>query len=268
MASNFFWDRNAMEREGANPTILAIGDSWFWYPMPGGSLVNNIGELVKSSGHVIYARGMNGAEAFDYVDGRYADDVREALRLYGKTPAADGIEAAFISGGGNDFAGLQDMLPLLKADCSTENAPAGCFREGAGGLAEFLDRMDKYYRRLIGLIYTHTAPGCKILMHSYDYANPDGKAVIGDKGWLKPALDQARVPAALQAACIRHLIDSFHAMLEQIVLTDPANLVLVDGRGVLKPNEWANELHPNGTGFRKIAEQAWKPALLKAKLIR
>ena len=34
-------------------------------------------------------------------------------------------------------------------------------------------------RRLIGLIYTHTSLDCVILMHSYDYAIPDGRGVAG-----------------------------------------------------------------------------------------
>ena len=64
MDKNYFWDEREM-RESAHPspTILAIGDSWFWYPFPGGSLVNKLGDLTASRGQVIFAKGMNGAEA-------------------------------------------------------------------------------------------------------------------------------------------------------------------------------------------------------------
>ncbi|HNV59210.1 MAG TPA: SGNH/GDSL hydrolase family protein, partial [Rhodoferax sp.] len=104
---NYYWDENLMKNDGKLPSILAIGDSWFWYPLPGGSLINYIGPVVEKKSHVILAKGMNGAEAFDYVDGKYARSVREALRLYGA-----GLSAAFISGGGNDFAGFNDLRPL------------------------------------------------------------------------------------------------------------------------------------------------------------
>ena len=126
---NYYWDENLMKNDGKLPSILAIGDSWFWYPLPGGSLINYIGPVVEKKSHVILAKGMNGAEAFDYVDGKYARSVREALRLYGA-----GLSAAFISGGGNDFAGFNDLRPLLKDDCSAESTAKGCFRPGDSGL--------------------------------------------------------------------------------------------------------------------------------------
>lgn len=102
------------------------------YPLPGGSLINYIGPVVEKKSHVILAKGMNGAEAFDYVDGKYAKSVREALRLYGA-----GLSAAFISGGGNDFAGFNDLRPLLKDDCSAESTAKGCFRPGDSGSERF-----------------------------------------------------------------------------------------------------------------------------------
>jgi len=257
MDKNYFWDEREM-RESANPspTILAIGDSWFWYPFPGGSLVNQLGDLTASRGQVIFANGMNGAEAFDYVDGKYASAVRNALRLYGS-----GLEAVFISGGGNDFAGFNDLRPLLKQDCSAETTADGCFAGGASGLQVFLDNMDTYYRKLIGVIYTYTQPGCKVVMHTYDYAIPDGKGVFGDTAWLKPALVDARVDVGLQQKCIAFLLDSFYAVLKDICSTDPQNLFVVDSRGTLKPQDWANELHPTPAGFAKIASQRWRPVL-------
>ena len=263
MASlNYFWDQNAMQDSAnPNPTILAIGDSWFWYPFPGGSLINYLGPIVQPKGHVIFAKGMNGAEAFDYVDGKYAKSVREALRLYGK-----GLDAVFISGGGNDFAGFNDLRPLLKADCSGESAPSGCFVGGASGLKGFLEHVDTYYRKLIGVVYTRTSLNCRIIMHTYDYAIPNGKGVFGGAGWLKPALVDAKVPGALQADCMTYLIDSFFKVLATISRGDPDHLIVVDSRGTLKTSDWANELHPTGDGFDKIATKCWAPVLAKAGL--
>ena len=44
---NYYWDENLMKNDGKLPSILAIGDSWFWYPLPGGSLINYIGPVVE-----------------------------------------------------------------------------------------------------------------------------------------------------------------------------------------------------------------------------
>ena len=258
---NYFWDERLMrDVEQRTPTILAIGDSWFWYPFLGGSLVNNLGDLMPQQ--VIFAKGMNVAEAFDYVDGKYAVQVRQALRLHGR-----GLQAVFISGGGNDFAGFNDMRPLLKGDCRDVNNAVGCFEPGPNGIDGFLEHIDTYYRKLIGVIYTYTTPDCRIVMHNYDYAIPDGRGVFaGAEGWLRPALAAAGVKDALQPECVRYLIDRFTAVLKAIRDNDPRHLFLVDSRGTLKPEEWANELHPTAAGFRRIAQERWQPVLAAAGL--
>ena len=123
-----YWDEAAMQRVLVMPSILAIGDSWFWYPFPGGSLIRYLGPIVERKEHTILAYGMNGAEAFDYIDGKYKDRVTGALRRYGSS-----LSAVFISGGGNDFAGFNDMRPLLRLDCSAaQSAPTASAAEMAG----------------------------------------------------------------------------------------------------------------------------------------
>jgi len=252
-----FYTDNALYRANVNATILAIGDSWFWYPFPGGNLLNKIDLLTSTKGHNIIAKGNNGAEAFDYVHGVYESQVNQALKLYGKD-----LKAVFISGGGNDFAGFNDMRPLLKDDCSAATTAAACFKTGPGGLAQFLQEVDASYRTLIGRIYTHTSPSCLILMHTYDYAVPDGRSVFTNgQGWLKPALDNAGVPVGLQQSCVVYLIDRFYATLRSICAMDPEHLKIVDSRGVLGPSDWANELHPKSKGFAKHVDQCWAPVL-------
>jgi hypothetical protein len=51
----FFWDAREMLDEGLMPSILAIGDSWFWHPFPGGSLVNGLGAVVRAKEHNLLA---------------------------------------------------------------------------------------------------------------------------------------------------------------------------------------------------------------------
>jgi hypothetical protein len=72
------------------PSILAVVDSLFWYPLPDGSLLSNPGPLVAGSR----------------------------------------LPAVIISGGGNDFAAINDLRPLPadhRVGCATA---ADCFRAG------------------------------------------------------------------------------------------------------------------------------------------
>lgn len=258
---SFYWDEEAMKNAGVTASILAIGDSWFWYPFLGGSLINNVGPMVGAKNHVILAKGNNGADVADYTVGKYKGIVREALRKYGSS-----LSAVFISGGGNDFAGFNDMRPLLKANCSQETNAKDCFKSGTGGLSEFMAGIDNHYRNLIGQIYTRTPANCHIIMHTYDYAVPNGKGVFGKQGWIKPALIDAQVPTALHQACMNHVLDKFAETLIRIKKADPAHFHVVDSRGVLVASDWANELHPKGQGFAKIAKRKWKPLLEELKL--
>ena len=259
---SIYWSEEELRRDNRMPTILAIGDSWFWYPFPGGSLASYLGPIVDNKEHVILAKGMNGAEAFDYVDGKYKQVVLHALKFYGS-----GLSAVFISGGGNDFAGFNDMRPLLNLDCTNAVAAEDCFKSGDGGLSGFLERMELYYRTLIGRIYTYTSPDCYIIMHTYDYAIPDGRGVAGKVGWLKPALVDARVPEALHSGCVRYLLDSFHEMLQSITMMDKKHLLIVDSLGTLGADDWANELHPKGKGFKRIVKERWMPLLKSVSLV-
>jgi hypothetical protein len=202
---------------------------------------------------VIFAVGNNGAEAFDYVRGKYAGLVDRALQLHGS-----GLSAAF---GGNDFAGFNDLHSLLNTDCSGALAPQDCFKPGAGEgtldglMARIADDYDRLTRRILA-----SCPDIKIFVHNYDYAIPTGKGVFG-KGWLKPALADASVDPSLQADCIRLIVDRFTGVLQSVAAASGGQVVLVDSRGTLAGQDWANELHPKKRGFAKMAKSCWKPVL-------
>ena len=257
---NVFWDAREMLDEGIMPSILAIGDSWFWYPFPGGSLVNRLGKLVQSREHNILAVGHNGAEAYDYAFGKHEKIVRTNLKLYG-----DSLSAVFVSGGGNDFAGFNDLRPLLLHDCSRAQSPAQCFNQAPGGeLPRLMEKIQNSYETLIGRILMHChSPGfTRVFLHNYDYAIPSGTGVFGGNAtWLRAALDDARVPVEYQASCIRYILDNFTAALEEIARNNSNIVAFVNSAGTLGAADWANELHPTPAGFEKIATQRWKPVL-------
>jgi len=174
------------------------------------------------------------------------------------------LSAVFLSGGGNDFAGFNDLRPLLKDSCSKAKTEKACYRPGEDErtLGWLMKKIAENYSLLIGQIFMMARPGTMVFLHNYDYAYPTGKGVFGGKAdWLKPALVAAGVPAKLRQPCIKHLIDTFTDTLANIAKQDPARIVLVDSRGTLKKKDWANELHPKPAGFKRIATQAWGPVL-------
>lgn len=254
---NVYWDADDLSDAGYSASILAIGDSWFWYPFPGGSLLNQIGPVVAAGQHTILAMGYNGAEIYDYVQGKYRSFVKLALEHHGQ-----GLSAVFLSGGGNDFAGFNDLRPLLASDCSKAKTAKACFRPGNGDhtINWLMQKTGEHYTALIGQIFVHTPAEAKVFVHNYDYALPSGKGVLGTN-WLKPALVDARVPAKLRHPCIKYLIDQFTKVLEDLAGKNPRRIHLVDSRNTLARADWANELHPKPGGFKKIAVQRWKPAL-------
>lgn len=254
-----------MRNDDVYPSILAIGDSWFWYPLPGGSLINQLGKLVADKEHFIFAIGNNGAEAFDYVHGKYRKSVKSALKLYGS-----GLSAVFISGGGNDFAGFNDLRPLLKPDCTSITGAKACFRGGSSAdtINWLMAKTEDSYRTLLGQIMISTSQKTEIYLHNYDYAYPTGKGLFGNNSkWLKSALDDANVTPGIQHDCIKYLIDRFTTVLNKVASSYTNRILVVDSTNTLVKKDWANELHPKASGFKKIARKKWLPILRSKGLV-
>jgi hypothetical protein len=261
---NVTWSPAAPLRGESDPSVLAVGDSWFWYPFPGGSLAHRLGDLLRPSGHHVLVAGNNGAETYDYVHGRYRAQVDDMLRRWGA-----GARALLVSGGGNDFSGFNELRPLLAADCRAASRAEQCFRagRGPGTVGALMQRMLDNHRLLIARALAVMPADSQVFLHTYDYAIPSGKAVFARAPWLKPALDDARVPQSLQPCCIRHLIDRAYELMHRLEVQGAGRVVLIDSRNTLSPTDWANELHPRPQGFRRIAEQAWRPAFARAGLV-
>jgi hypothetical protein len=258
-----YWSQEELQSVPATATILAFGDSWFHYPMYSGSLVNSIGDLVKPTGRRILSTGQNGLEIRQFVQGYWQKRFRNAIRLYGPH-----CEAVLISGGGNDFAGFDDLRPLLNGNCKDAQSALDCFRPGDG---EFTlnDLQYKVYRAYAQFILeaSLTVPkNAKFFVHNYDYAPVTGKGVFGGEAWIRPALADAQVPPHLYDECVRLIIDGHSNTLKDLAASLPDRVVFIDGRNTLAPEDWANELHPTGAGFAKMVQMRWKAPLEEAGL--
>lgn len=268
MRTGPYWDDRLMQDDNEAPHILAIGDSWFWYPL--NNLLVPIYNLLHGD-KCIFALGNNGAEAVDYV-GRYKDGIESSLDAWKSS-----IEVVLISGGGNDFAGLDDMFKIIRTKCGGYTTVDQCFKDMQPG--EIFDEVGEAYRKLIDIVFA-IVPKAMIFLHNYDRPIPTGKGFVGQGNWLKAPMKQAEVSQELQQGIVNRLLFEFTQRLKaqsartnQVYFVDSARLGDVsrpediEGKGTLTGTEWANELHPKPRGFNKVARACWGPAFAAAGLL-
>jgi len=250
---------------GEFASLLAIGDSWFWYPK------NNILQALvehprlKDPFRNIQMLGYNGAKLEQYVFGKFAKQFTAQLQPQNRKY----YSAILISGAGNDAVDYR--LTLFK-DCSAASSPDQCISEIK--MDAFLAKIGAAVQALIFQIrraYDKDGLQPDIFLHSYDYPVPDGRgfslAALKVTGpWLAQAMDDCLVPAdmSLRKAICKTLMDRLHD--EFRLFADPANKVhLIDSRGCLGSadykTDWDNELHPTRQGFKQIVDQRWIPVL-------
>lgn len=263
---------------GQFPAILAIGDSWFWYPK------NNLLEaLVRSNklkdGYENMTRfGANGALLLDYVNlpgrpGKFANQLLNELRPNNLRS----YSVFMVSGFGNDAV---DYTLGLNANCGGATKPEDCV--SAGGMQRLITDITAGMGLLMHEVFSafHAIDRSpKVFLHGYDYALPDGRGfTLADLKlggpWLKPAFDKCQVPDdwELRKAVMRMLIDRVNQAFAQYA--NPAlDIYFIDSRGVLDngpnyQNDWDNELHPTRTGFDQIVAKKWLPVLRRAGIAK
>jgi hypothetical protein len=274
------WEAKAMRiyqvwdqwEPGEFPGVLAIGDSWFWYPEFNllHSLCNN--RQLRDDYKIVQVLGFNGARLEEYIaPGRYAKDIAYHLSFANR----HFFKVFLISGAGNDA--VQYRL-ALKPDCSAIQQPAECF--DPAGLDRLLANTSRAMRMLVQQIratYPDEAPTDRpIFINGYDRPVPDGRGfqphahVTVTGPWLRPALDAARVTPDLQFRIdvIAFLINRLDAVFQQ--LHNPANgVTFIDSMGTLSTGgdykrDWVNEIHPTASGFDRIVQSHWMPELRRA----
>lgn len=259
MPSEVHWGKIPVNQPGvpAAPDLLCLGDSWFWYPAS-----NLMVELAQQlDGHVLLGLGYNGAEASEWRS-KYRKEVDYAFELDARR-----ARALFLSGGGNDVAGVYNFSKIVNPDCSAATGVDGCYRPGEPEAT--LRKLAGFYGEIIAKFrgYNKTAP---VVLHNYDYAWPSGEGLFGPAKWLKYPMTKAKVPDGVSRDLFRDIIDRFgHTM--RTLAQDPAlgPVVFVQTAGTLPEDEqsyWANELHPTPEGFAILVEQAFMPALKQASI--
>lgn len=242
-----YWDESLLAQNGESPEILAEGDSWFSYWIPGnGNLIDRLDKALDGE-RVILSLAYPGDEAIKMLQGTSRWELQESLKAYGA------LKVILFSGGGNDIA-ARNLLPMLQPDCSGATQVDDCFRPGQPDAR--LAQIEHAYRDLITMrdIYR---PNAVIITHNYDYA------VLGKKllwiAWLDPYLNLAQVPKKLRPQIVARFIDGLGATFTKL---QGEGFEYVKTSGTLNAGDWTNELHPNRKGFGKIA-RLFEPVVKK-----
>lgn len=237
-------------------TLVVEGDSWFDY-VPSVDVIAQLRNDRWAVNYQIFGKPHYGALINDMIyDIFQLSDTIKILRE--RTP-----DAFLFSGGGNDIAG-DPFFSLLNHHAS---GLASLNATVAAGIINETLRVG--YERLIELVIAEATkfgkPNLPIVLHGYAYAEPDGRGWGGGFGplpgpWLDPGFELKGYPKSdmeLRRSTVRTMIDVFNAMIADLAKKYPNNVHAIDLRGLLKQdkNDWANELHPTPSGFRKVAEQ-------------
>jgi hypothetical protein len=224
------------------PLVLCFGDSWMHYPFhKDGNLPNRFLQFSAGQSFDIMVLGQNGME----IGAPGKANLHTLTTFLGFE--RETVEMIVLSGGGNDFAGADDLLPLLKF--GVEDDITSWFK--AQETAALFSRITRGYENLIYLRDTF-CPAAPIVTHCYDYAPPTGKGLLAFSPWIRPALQQIGMPAALHDDAVRYIIDHL-AQVQQELAKATKNYHFVDTRNSLQDSDWDNELHPTFDGFNKIA---------------
>jgi hypothetical protein len=235
--------------------MLTEGDSWFSYPLNA-----NIADYIEMmSDFSILRLEHNGDEVRDILAA--GSEQLKKLKFYLKNYPVD---ALLLSAGGNDLvSGELSRLLARKVNGATWQSTVNLAK-----LTTVLDEIVAAYTRLLDARDT-LRPKCAVLAHSYCYFEPNGRKAAGPFGllkagpWMRPVLVAKGIePDTEGREVARYLIDELHARLMALAATR-SRFHVIDMRAALPADDvhWADEIHPSGTGFRKLAEQCWRPVL-------
>jgi hypothetical protein len=240
--------------------FLAIGDSWFEYPLDGNYPVPPFSfgiiadQQLGSMGNpnpIILSQAHHGQASTAELSYENQEQIIGVLTDPTQWANGKGPDAILVSAGGDDIAGDQLAIYLTYG---------GGKKKVDARFQGVLDLVQASYQDLFALrdIFAKDVP---IFAHCYDYALPNGipaALILGP--WLKPSFDFALYSSADAQQVVRDMIDKFHDMLIGLASVGTNKFTVLDTRNTIKPNNiypngWANELHPYPAGFNAAAQK-------------
>ena len=256
--------------------FLAVGDSWFEYPLDDdGHIANNqaiIGEMgtqLQSMGnpppnilsHALHGQSTTAMLTWERQH-EILDDLMNHPDRWNNGVTADGI---LVSAGGDDVVGDSFAIYL---DYKSGGLDAVRFQ----GILDSVQAsyLDLFSLRDIAAAELKIDPKqMPIFGHCYDYAIPNGVPAgswpIQSGPWLQPSLNFAGYDYNEGLNIVKMTINTFKQKLLDLAndtIVPPGkttnNFILIDTTNTLtrdntRPNGWANELHPYTEGFTLLA---------------
>jgi hypothetical protein len=232
--------------------LIGDGDSWFDYPLPDPLHATDVLQALRDTGDPA-PMILKLAHYSDATTTLLGVTKRNRLIAQLQDPANGPIDALLFSGGGNDVVGDQFRFWLNDASAVGNNPAQGVDAQRLGNI---FGVVESAYLDLIR-IRDQFAPHAPIFVHAYDFAIPSGVSACHLAGpWLRPSLvDRGWSGLAPGTLIVKTILVEFRAMLQRLASVPAHDLVLVETQGTLAPDDWANELHPTGAGFARIADR-------------
>ncbi len=237
--------------------LISEGDSWFSYPLS--ATVADCIEMMSDFSMLRLEHDGDTAREILAAGSEQLKKLRYCLKKYP-------VEAVLMSAGGNDLVAreLRRILGARAAGTTWQSAVR------LDKLTTVLDDMVTGFERLLDA-RDSLRPDCVVFAHSYCYFEPTGRKATGPFGlgsagpWIRPVLkDRGIDPATEGPQVARYLIDELHARLRALA-AHRKRFIVVDTRGALPADDvhWADEIHPSGVGFRRLAQDFWRPILAR-----
>jgi hypothetical protein len=213
--------------------MVSEGDSWFQHPLVT-DVIDHLGRVYAI--HCVAAAGdtLRNIQKM----GEYLDDIERQKPAF-----------FLLSGGGNDVLGTQFQTFLQ--DNPDMSGPAGenPRRFLKDELFNELDSLRDVYQTVFDVLKT-SHPGLHILVHGYDYIIP---LSVTNKGWLGRYMIEKGIDRQEdRQAIISLILDEFNSRLKAVAASFP-NVSYINVLNTVRPNQWYDEIHPNGDGFQQVA---------------
>lgn len=257
--------------------FLAVGDSWFDYPLDDYGLLSSnqdiigeVGTQLQSMGnpppmilsHALFGLSSTAVLTYERQEAIFSALTDPNTNQWNNGVTADGI---LVSAGGDDVVGDSFAIYLD-------------YQGGGLDTVRFQGILDSVQASYLDLFALRDSAAAEIgidpkqlpiLGHCYDYAIPNGVPAGSpfplSGPWLQPSLNFAGYDYSDGLTIVQKAIDLFKQKLLDLA-TDtfvPAgkttnNFILVPTTGTLtrdntRPYGWANELHPYTEGFALLA---------------